>query len=114
MFVRPGELRRAEWSEFDLDAAIWTIPAEKMKMREGHKVPLSLQSLAILGKARGISADQKYVFSSLYSGVRPMSENTINAALLRLGNSGDEMTAHGFRAMASTLLNESEMVARRH
>lgn len=107
VFVRPGELRRAEWQEFDLDKAVWTIPAEKMKMRDPHVVPLSKQSIALLEAAKAISAGQHYVFSSLYPGKRPMSENTINAALRRLGYSGKEMTAHGFRAMASTLLNES-------
>lgn len=107
VFVRPGELRRADWSEFDLEKAIWTIPAEKMKIRDPHIVPLSKQSLALLDAAKAISAGQRYVFSSLYPGKRPMSGNTINAALRRLGYSGEEMTAHGFRAMASTLLNES-------
>ena len=107
VFVRPGELRRAEWSEFDLLKATWTIPAEKMKMRDAHVVPLSKQALALLEAAATLSADQRYVFSSLYPGNRPMSENTINASLRRLGYSGKEMTAHGFRAMASTLLNES-------
>ena len=107
VFVRPGELRRAEWSEFDLRKARWTISAEKMKMRRSHSVPLSKQSLAILESAKALSSGQQYVFSSLYPGKRPMSENTINAALRRLGYSGKEMTAHGFRAMASTLLNES-------
>lgn len=107
VFVRPGELRRAEWSEFDLEKAVWTIPAAKMKMRDPHLVPLSRQALELLGSASVISMGQRYVFSSLYPGDRPMSENTINAALRRLGYSGREMTAHGFRAMASTLLNES-------
>lgn len=107
VFVRPGELRRAEWNEFDLAKARWTISAEKMKMRRPHIVPLSKQALAILEKAQALSAGQKYVFSSLYPGTRPMSENTINAALRRMGYSGKEMTAHGFRALASTLLNES-------
>lgn len=107
VFVRPGELRRAEWQEFDLDKAIWTIPAEKMKMRDPHIVPLSKQAVALLESAKAISAGQRYVFSSLYPGNRPMSENTVNAALRRMGYSGKEMTAHGFRAMASTLLNES-------
>ncbi len=107
VFVRPGELRRAEWSEFDLGAAVWTIPAEKMKMRHGHRVPLSRQALEILDAASALSKGQQYVFSALYPGNRPMSENTINAALRRLGYSSEEMTAHGFRAMASTLLNES-------
>lgn len=107
VFVRPGELRRAEWQEFDFGRAIWTIPAEKMKMRDAHVVPLSSQSLSILSAAKALSAGQRYVFSSLYPGTRPMSENTVNASLRRLGYSGAEMTAHGFRAMASTLLNES-------
>lgn len=107
LFVRPGELRRAEWSEFDLDKAIWTIPAEKMKMRGPHLVPLSRQSIELLRSAKAISDGQRYVFSSLYPGNRPMSENTINAALRRLGYTGKEMTAHGFRSTASTLLNES-------
>jgi integrase len=107
LFVRPGELRRAEWSEFDLDAAVWTIPAEKMKMRNAHVVPLSRQALELLRSTEALSAGQQYVFSSLYPGNRPMSENTINAALRRMGFTGDEMTAHGFRALASTLLNES-------
>lgn len=107
VFVRPGELRRAEWQEFDLEKAIWTIPAEKMKMRDPHVVPLSLQALELLESAKVISEGQQYVFSSLYPGNRPMSENTINASLRRLGYSGKEMTAHGFRSMASTLLNES-------
>jgi integrase len=107
LFVRPGELRRAEWNEFDLDAAIWTIPAEKMKMRNSHVVPLSRQALELLRSAEALSAGQQYVFSSLYPGNRPMSENTVNAALRRMGFARDEMTAHGFRAMASTLLNES-------
>jgi len=107
VFVRPGELRRAEWSEFDFVKAIWTIPADKMKMRDPHLVPLSKQSLEILNSARALSAGQKYIFSSLYPGNRPMSENTINASLRRMGYTGKEMTAHGFRSMASTLLNES-------
>ena len=107
VFVRPGELRQAEWSEFDLEGAVWTIPAEKMKMREPHSVPLSRQALQVLDRASALSSHQKYVFSSLHTGARPMSENTINVALRRMGYSAQEMTAHGFRAMASTLLNES-------
>lgn len=107
VFVRPGELRRAEWSEIDLEKALWTIPAEKMKMRSPHMVPLSAQSLQILDAAKAISTQQRYIFSSLHPGNRPMSENTINASLRRLGYSGQEMTAHGFRSTASTLLNES-------
>lgn len=107
VFVRPGELRRAEWNEVDLETGIWTIPAEKMKMRQPHRIPLSRQAREIFDSASALSKGQKYIFSALYPGDRPMSENTINAALRRLGYGKDEMTAHGFRAMASTLLNES-------
>jgi integrase len=107
VFVRPGELRQAEWPEFDLEAGKWTIPAEKMKMRRPHVVPLSRQAIVLLKSAYVLSTGQKYVFSSRFPGTRPMSENTINQALRRMDYSGEEMTAHGFRAMASTLLNES-------
>jgi len=107
VFVRPGMLRKAEWEEFDLDSAVWSLSDGRMKMRRPHVVPLSTQAVSILRSAEALSAGQKYVFSSLYPGNRPMSENTINAALRRLGYSGDEMTAHGFRATASTMLNES-------
>jgi integrase len=108
VFQRPGELRAAEWSEFDLDAAVWTIPAEKMKMRRAHTVPLSKQALAILSEARAISnPEDRYVFPSVRTPARPISENTLNAALRRLGYSKETATAHGFRSTASTLLNES-------
>ena len=108
VFVRPGELRQARWDEFDLAEAIWTIPFDKTKMRKPHAVPLSRQALAILHELHGITgADGGYLFPSLRSRARPMSENTLNAALRRMGFSRDEMTAHGFRTSASTLLNES-------
>lgn len=107
VFVRPGELRRAEWSEIDLDAAVWRIPAPKMKGRQEHAVPLSRQAIALFEDARSMTGDGKYVFPSIRTPIKPMSENTVNAALRRLGFTKDEMTAHGFRAMASTLLNES-------
>lgn len=107
VFVRPGELRQAEWSEIDLEAAVWKIDGSKMKMRQPHLVPLSRQAIEILGAAKALTGRHRYVFASLYPGTRAMSENTINAALRRLGYAGDEMTAHGFRATASTLLNES-------
>ncbi|WP_068073894.1 tyrosine-type recombinase/integrase [Novosphingobium lentum] len=107
LFVRPGELRQAEWCEIDTAAKVWRIPADKMKGRLEHVVPLSTQALAILDQMRGLTGDGRYVFPSIRTYARPMSENTVNAALRRLGYSGDEMTAHGFRAMASTLLNES-------
>ncbi len=107
VFVRPGELRHAEWSEIDLDSGVWIIPAGKMKMRRPHQVPLSRQSVEILRELYEASGPKGYVFPSVRTRVRPMSENTINAGLRRLGFAGNEMTAHGFRAMASTLLNES-------
>jgi integrase len=107
VFVRPGELRHAEWNDIDLGAALWIIPATKMKMRKAHHVPLSRQSVELLRELHEITGPAGYVFTSIRSRSRPMSENTINAGLRRLGFTGDEMTAHGFRAMASTLLNES-------
>lgn len=107
VFVRPGELRRAEWCEIDLEGAVWRIPAAKMKGRQEHAVPLARQSIAILRQAQELTGDGQFVFPSIRSPRNPMSENTINAALRRLGFGKDEMTAHGFRAMASTLLNES-------
>lgn len=107
VFVRPGELRRAEWSEIDEEAAIWRIPAERMKKRREHVVPLSRQSLAIFARAAALSGGGRFVFPAQGKPSKPMSENTANAALRRMGFSAEEMSAHGFRAMASTLLNES-------
>jgi len=107
VFVRPGELRHAEWEEFDLDAGVWNIPAGKMKMGKAHHVPLSKQAIAILKELHAATGPTGYAFPSIRSRTRPMSENTLNAALRRLGYTSEEMTAHGFRAMASTLLNES-------
>lgn len=107
VFVRPGELRHAEWSEFDLDGALWIIPAGKMKMRKAHHVPLSRQSVELFREVQAVTGPNGYVFPSIRTRTRPMSENTVNAGLRRLGYASDEMTAHGFRAMASTLLNES-------
>ncbi len=107
VFVRPGELRHAEWGEIDLAAGLWIIPASKMKMRKAHQVPLSRQSVDLFRQLHAITGPSGYVFPSIRTRTRPMSENTVNAALRRLGFAGDEMTAHGFRAMASTLLNES-------
>lgn len=106
VFVRPGELRKAEWSEIDLDGSTWIIPAERMKMREKHVVPLSEQAVAILRELHPLTGDGRYVFPGARTNGRPMSENTINAALRRLGYDKDTMTGHGFRHMASTLLNE--------
>lgn len=107
VFVRPGELRHAEWNEVDLDAALWTIPAGKMKMRKTHHVPLSSQVVELFREVQSVTGPNGFVFPSVRTRARPMSENTLNAGLRRLGYSTDEMTAHGFRAMASTLLNES-------
>lgn len=107
VFVRPGELRHAEWQEIDLVKAIWTIPATRTKMRKEHRVPLSRQSVVILEQAHKLSGSGPLVFPGLRGASRPLSENTFNAALRRLGYASDEMTAHGFRSMASTLLNQS-------
>jgi len=106
VFVRPGELRSAEWVEIDLDAAEWRIPGQKMKMRNDHVVPLSTQAVEILRSVHLMTSHGKYVFPSIRSGGRCMSENTINAALRSLGFGKDVMTAHGFRAMARTILDE--------
>lgn len=106
VFVRPGELRQAEWSEINFDTAEWRIPAAKMKMREQHIVPLSKQAVVILQELQMLTGRSKYVFPSIRSSKRPMSENTVLGALRRLGYTTDEMTGHGFRSMASTLLNE--------
>lgn len=106
VFVRPGELRRMEWAEIDLDAAQWNIPAEKMKMREPHLVPLSKQALAILREIEPLTGRSRYVFPGMRDHKRPISENTVNAALRRLGYPKEQMTGHGFRAIARTLLDE--------
>jgi len=106
VFVRPGELRQAEWAEIDFKAAEWNIPAERMKMKEPHLVPLSSQAVDILQELKPLTAQSRYVFPSSRSFARPMSNNTINAALRLLGYSKDEMTGHGFRAMARTILDE--------
>ncbi len=106
VFVRPGELRHAEWADFDLDKTLWTIPPHKTKMRCAHVIPLSRQALAILESIEHDADYSRFLFLSLRSIDRPMSENTINAALRRMGYAQDEMTGHGFRAMAATLLNE--------
>ena len=108
VFVRPGELRAAEWAEFDILNATWRIPASRMKMREEHIVPLSRQAVSILRELQQVTGgkDAKYLFPSMRTRSRCMSENTVNAALRRLGYSKDEMTGHGFRSIASTLLHE--------
>lgn len=106
LFVRPGELRRAEWCEFDLQRAEWRIPASKMKGRVLHIVPLSPQALAILHDLKPLTGDRTWLFPGNRTNGEPMSENTINAALRRLGYSRAQLTAHSFRSMASTMLHE--------
>jgi len=104
---RPGELRNAKWEEFDLLERVWSLPAAKMKMRRDHNVPLPDQAIELLEQLQAMNNKGDYLFPSLRTWTRPMSENTLNAALRRMGYSGDEMTAHGFRASFSTLANES-------
>ena len=106
VFVRPGELRQAEWSEFNFDINEWRIPAHKMKMREQHIVPLSRQAIEIIQELQQLTGAGQFVFPGIRTTKRPISNNTINAALRRLGYTKDEMTAHGFRSMACTILNE--------
>ena len=106
LFVRPGELRHAEWSEFDFEKAEWRIPAHKMKMRTTHIVPLATQTITILKGLYPLTSDGKYVFPSIRTRAYPISENTILVAIRRIGYAQGEMTGHGFRSMASTLLNE--------
>ena len=106
VFVRPGELRKAEWCEFDLDQAEWRIPAHKMKMKAVHIVPLSTQAVMILRDLHALTGAGRYVFTGARGNDRHMSENTVNAGLRRLGYAVGDMSGHGFRSMASTLLNE--------
>jgi integrase len=106
VFVRPGELRHAEWSEIDFESAMWSIPAGKMKMRHPHLVPLSRQALETLSELKKLTGRGRYVFPSGRSFNRAMSDNAILAGLRRMGYDKDEMTGHGFRAMARTLLDE--------
>ncbi len=113
LFQRPGNIRAMEWSEIDVDAALWTIPAAKMKRTKvgklngrPHLVPLSTQALAVLAEMRPLTGHGRYVFPSLLSGERSMSENTVRGALRRMGYGNDDMTAHGVRAMARTLIGE--------
>ena len=106
-YQRPGEVRTAEWSEIDFDNALWTIPAERMKQRQPHRVPLSQQAIAVLQEAAELSDGGRYIFPKLGSPLKPMCENAINGALRRMSYGPDDMTAHGFRSTASSLLNES-------
>lgn len=105
-FVRPGELRTAAWEEFDTEAAEWRIPAPKMKMKRAHIVPLSTQALDVLETLRPLTGHGRFLFPSIRTGARPMSDATVNAALRSLGYDKETMTGHGFRAMANSLLAE--------
>lgn len=105
-FCRPGEIRHAEWCEVDFEAGLWTIPEEKMKMRVEHRVPLSHQAVEVLRGIQPFTGTGRYVFPSPRGKNRPLSENGVNTAIRNMGYGKDQMTAHGFRAMASTLLNE--------
>lgn len=106
VYQRPGEVRQAEWAEIDLEGAVWTIPASRMKQRQPHRVPLSRQAIAILREAEALSGGGRFVFPKLGSPLKPMCENAINGALRRMGYGAETMTAHGFRSTASSLLNE--------
>ena len=106
LYQRPGELRQAEWIEFDFAEKIWTIPAPRMKMRKPHEVPLPRQAIVVLEDLKAVSGHCRLVFPGLRTADRPISENTMNAALRRLGFAKEEMSSHGYRATASTLLNQ--------
>jgi integrase len=107
VMARPGELRKAQWSEFDLRNAVWKIPPERMKMRRPHAVPLSRQVLANLAELHDLTGPEGYMLPAFHTSRRPMSENTINQAFRRMGYAAGQVTAHGLRTTASTLLNES-------
>lgn len=107
VYTRPGEMRHAEWGEFDFQKAIWNVPPGRMKARRGHSVPLSTQVVGLFAEYRELTGGSGYVFPSVRTRQRPMSENTLNAALRRLGYSTEEATSHGFRSTASSFLNES-------
>ncbi len=106
VFLRAGELRKAEWAEFNFDESIWKIPPERMKSKVTHLVPLSKQALKLINGLKPLTGGGKYLFPSIRTTVRPMSENTVNGALRRLGYTKDEMTGHGFRSMFSTRFHE--------
>ncbi len=108
-FTRPGELRQAEWKEFDFENAVWIIPGPRMKMRRPHRVPLAPQTIALLQSLKELTGHRNLVFPGARSPEKPLSDNTFNAALRRLGFTKDEMTSHGFRAAASSILNETGM-----
>ena len=104
--TRPGELRHMEWAEIDFDTATWEIPANKMKMKNAHIVPLSRQAIDILRKLQKVTGSGRYAFPSIRSTAKPISDNTLNAGLRRLGYTGDEIVSHGWRATFRTLSDE--------
>ncbi len=104
---RPGELRQATWAEINFDTQVWTIPAERMKMRRPHQVPLPPRAITILKDLHFFTGNGLFLFPSLRTGLKSISENTLNQALRRMGFTGAEMTSHGFRATFATLANES-------
>ena len=106
VFVRPTELRAAEWSEFDFEAGEWRIPAIRMKMKQIHIVPLSRQAVKILKELREFSGSGKLLFPSIRTATRPLSDATVLNAIRRMGYAKDEVSTHGFRSLTSTLLNE--------
>lgn len=106
VFLRPGELRLAVWDEICFEKNVWQVPLGRMKSRRPHSVPLSSQVIGLLKQLQTLSGLRGYIFPAVHSSRKPMSENTINAAFRRMGFGQDEVTAHGFRATASTLLNE--------
>lgn len=107
VMARPGELRQADWQEFDLDKAVWKVPPERMKMRRPHSIPLSRQVIALLRQLHELTGPDGFVFPAFHTSRRPLSENTVNQAFRRMGYGVGEVTAHGLRTTASTLLNES-------
>ena len=107
VFLRPGELRYAEWKEFDLESALWDIPAERMKRRVAHLVPLSRQVIGIIKELHAFTGRGRFLFPGTRSASRPMSENTVNAALRYMGFDKETMTGHGFRAMARTMIRQN-------
>lgn len=106
VFVRPGELRQAQWSEINFEQAEWNIPSERMKIKKSHSVPLSVQAMEILRELKALTGRSQFLFPSARSNARPLSNNALNAALRRMGFEKDEMTTHGFRALARTILDE--------
>lgn len=112
-FARPGETRRMEWTEIDLNTGTWSIPAEKTKLRRPLDVPLSRQAIEVIATMKPISGEERYVFKPMMHGKTVLSENSMNSALRRMGYTSEQHTAHGFRSTASTILNESKLFRER-